>query len=543
MQLLDLYKSRFGATVKRQGGAWNGPCPLCGGEPGKSDRFMVWPDRAESLGETCASHNITGIWSCRQCGASGDTIAYLMKIDGLDFKAALAELGIEGGRAEYRRRRAPAEPRRTAAQVWTPREWPEPSEQWSTYAAKLLAEAEACIEKQPAALNWLAARGITEEAVRAYRIGYLPAESARYPGRYRARSALGLTPRIGDDGRKRSKIFIPRGIVIPTFAPDGHIINLRIRRHKGDLSERSPKYLELEGSCKAPLLLRSSRPGPLAAYFVTEAELDAMLIHAATGGVVGALAVRTNRGKPDAVAHALLRDAVRVCIALDYDEPGADGVDFWERTYPTSLRWPTPEGKDPGDAYRLGVDIREWAAAALPSSISLPMEDARCADDGQAGTLPSGPLDVGGGAEPETASPEKGSGPAVLAPQMRTREEIGATPSAWAWATEDAFTPDELCRLQAALPSYLPLDLVPEDVALAYLLWRGIPATFTKFRDDNGDSTGFLWDRDYTWCRKNPERFEAFWRFQQHSPVLWQWMSDHPELKITSQNLLHIWGK
>lgn len=141
------------------------------------------------------------------------------------------------------------------------------------------------------------------------------------------------------------------------------------------------------------------------------------------------------------------------------------------------------------------------------------------------------------------ASPEKGSGPAGLAPQMRTREEIGATPSAWAWATEDAFTPDELCRLQAALPSYLLLDLVPEDVARAYLLWRGIPATFTKFRDDNGDSTGFLWDRDYTWCRKNPERFEAFWRFQQHSPVLWQWMSDHPELKITSQNLLHIWGK
>ncbi len=81
MQLLDLYQSRFGSVVKRQGKGWNGPCPLCGGEPGKSDRFMVWPDRAESLGEVCATHNITGIWSCRQCGASGDTIAYLMKID------------------------------------------------------------------------------------------------------------------------------------------------------------------------------------------------------------------------------------------------------------------------------------------------------------------------------------------------------------------------------------------------------------------------------------------------------------------------------
>lgn len=550
MQLLDLYQSRFGAAVKRQGGAWNGPCPLCGGEPGKSDRFMVWPDRAESLGETCTSHNITGIWSCRQCGTSGDTIAYLMKIDGMDFKAALAELGIEGGRPSHRRRRAPAEPRRIdAAPAWTPREWPEPSQVWSVYAAKLLAQAEERIWKQSAALNWLAARGITEEAVRAYHIGYLPAEGTRYPGRYRARSALGLAPRNGDDGREHTKLFIPRGIVIPTLAPDGRVLNLRIRRHREDLAPRAAKYMELEGSCKAPLFLRSSRPAPLAVYFVTEAELDAMLIHHATGGVIGALAVRTNRGKPDMAAHARLREAARVCIALDYDDPGADGVDFWERAYPTSLRWPTPEGKDPGDAFRLGVDIRGWVAAALPASISLPQKNESRQDGGerhlhgQADTLLSGLLDVGNGAEPETASPEKGSGPAGLSPQTPAREEQGATPSAWTWATEDAFTSDELCGLRAALPSYLPLDLVPEDVARAYLLWRGAPVSFTKFLDENGDSTGFSWNRDYTWCRKNSERFEAFWRFQNASKVLWQWMSDHPEMKITSENLLHIWGK
>lgn len=539
MHLLDLYQSRFGASVKRQGGAWNGPCPLCGGEPGRSDRFMIWPERAESLGETCASHNITGIWSCRQCGASGDTIAYLMKIDGLDFKAALAELGIKGGRPSHRRRRAPAEPRRVdAAPAWTPREWPEPSDTWAAYAAKLLTEAEESIREQPQALRWLAARGIDEAAVRRYRIGYLPAESAKYPGRWRSRSALGLAPRTGDDGRERTKLFIPRGIVIPTFAPDGRILNLRIRRHKKDLIERAPKYLELEGSCKAPLFLRSSRPGPLAVYFVTEAELDAMLIHHATGGVVGALAVRTNRGKPDAAVHTRLREAARVCIALDYDEPGADGVDFWERIYPASLRWPTPEGKDPGDACKLGVDIREWVAAALPVSIALPPKDNSRQDGGHMDVLLSGPLDVGGGGAPQMVTSEKGR----ESDPTRTREEKGATPPAWAWATEDAFTPDELCRLQAALPSYLPLDLVPEDVARAYLLWRGIPAAFTKFRDENGDSTGFSWDRDYTWCRKNPTCFEAFWQFQNGSSVLWQWMSDHPDMEITSRNLLYIWG-
>ncbi len=535
--LLDLYRTRFGTAVRQQGNGWNGPCPLCGGQPGKSDRFMVWPDRAESLGETCAAHNIAGIWSCRQCGESGDTIAYLMKIDGLDFKAALAELGIEGGRPTCRRRRAPVEPRRAdASPLWTPREWPEPSDVWCAYAAKLLAEAEERISREPAALNWLASRGLSGEAVRRYRIGYLPAESAKYPGRYRARSALGLEPKTGADGKERTRLFIPRGIVIPTCAPDGRVLNLRIRRHKEDLGEHSPKYLELEGSCKAPLLLRSSRPGPLAAYFVTEAELDAMLIHHATDGVVGALAVRTNRGKPDVSADGRLREAVRVCIALDYDEPGADGVDFWEKTYPAALRWPTPEGKDPGDACRLGVDIREWVAAALPASIALPQQPTRRQDDddGQVDTSPSGQLEAGGGAAPKTAVPSNGTEPDLT----RARAEDPAT----AWATEHGFTPDDLARLRAALPPGLSPDLVPADVARAYLLWRGIPASFTKFRDADGNSVGFSWDYDHAWRRKHPERFEAFWRFQDKSSALWEWMSDHPAMKITSQNLLHIWG-
>ena len=107
MQLLDLYRSRFGEAVKRQGNGWNGPCPLCGGEPGKSDRFMVWPDRSDNLGEACSRNGINGIWSCRQCSASGDTIAYLMKIDGMTFKEALAELGIEGVKTGWHRRKLP----------------------------------------------------------------------------------------------------------------------------------------------------------------------------------------------------------------------------------------------------------------------------------------------------------------------------------------------------------------------------------------------------------------------------------------------------
>jgi hypothetical protein len=375
--LLDFYRSRFGNAVKRQGNGWNGPCPLCGGVPGRSDRFMVWPDRDQGLGDTCAKHGLTGVWSCRQCGKSGDTIAYLMLTEDMDFKAALAELGIEGGRRSFRRRPAPAEPP-IAGSHFTPAPLQRPSAKWGEYAAKLLDEAAEAIKTEQPALRWLASRGIPPAAVARYRIGYVREDGSKYPGRWRARSALGLEPKEGDDGRMRDKIFIPRGIIIPSFAVDGSIMNMRIRRLKADISRPMangrlpPKYLEIEGSSTAPMFLRAPGADSMTAYFITEAELDAVLIHYAAGACVGAVAVRTNRGKPDAALHGKLLASVRICVALDFDEAGAAGVPWWEDTYRQAVRWPVPDGKDPGDAFHLGVDISEWVAAGLPESIALP---------------------------------------------------------------------------------------------------------------------------------------------------------------------------
>ncbi|MEI3478429.1 MAG: hypothetical protein V8Q84_04165 [Bilophila sp.] len=45
--MLENYQHRFGSAVRVQGNGFNGPCPLCGGEPGKSDRFVIWPDSRE----------------------------------------------------------------------------------------------------------------------------------------------------------------------------------------------------------------------------------------------------------------------------------------------------------------------------------------------------------------------------------------------------------------------------------------------------------------------------------------------------------------
>lgn len=538
--IISLYQHRFGSAVRPNGNGFNGPCPLCGGEAGKSDRFMVWPERSDNLGHLCTEQGVKGVWWCRRCNQGGDTIAYLEHCEGMTFKQACAELGIATVRGPMRKRRAPAEPRPATA-AFIPRAYPLPSATWQTYATKLVDEASAEIWNQPQALAWLTARGIDEAAIRTYRIGYLKGEGQN-AGRYRARTALGLAPKTGTDNNVRTKIFIPRGITIPTLQ-GGAVVNLRIRRHKADLSAHSPKYMELEGSYRGPMLLTSSSPAPLAVYFVTEAELDAMLIHHSTGGVVGALAVRTNRGKPDTLAHPRMAAAVRIGIALDYDPAGTMGVDFWEDTYPASRRWPTPVGKDAGDAYALGLNIRDYVATLLPASVQLPpassAQNHGCTlahahtstqdtnENGHMDAFFSGQNIGGGGGEKTACTILKGQESAL----MPTSGQIQS-------AENTSFTASEIAFLQAALPAYLHYEHVPTDVLRACLLWRGIPCTFVH-RLQGG---GFEWRYNRAWVRNNREQFETFWTFQDESKALWQWLSDHIADEVNCENLLHIWG-
>jgi hypothetical protein len=67
-KLLDLFRGRteLTKTSKIHGGEWHGSCPLCGGE----DRFMAWPKRGRA-------------W-CRKCKASGDALAWAMRMRGLN---------------------------------------------------------------------------------------------------------------------------------------------------------------------------------------------------------------------------------------------------------------------------------------------------------------------------------------------------------------------------------------------------------------------------------------------------------------------------
>lgn len=375
-KLLELYQSRYGNAVRKQGDGYNGPCPLCGGEPGKSDRFMVWDYKRDNLSKICTENAVWGVYNCRRCGATGDTLNYLINIDGLTFKEALAELGITPHFSKYRKARTA--PKFCDKTAYTPKEREIPAGKWQSFAVQLQEKAMENMQHSKEAKKYLNARGISDEMIEEYRLGYLPGENSKQ-GIFRMRSSLGLEPKE-KDGKTSNRIFIPRGITIPTYW-ENELVSLRIRRPKADIlptpsGYTPPKYMELEGSSGMPFILLPEPCSDLSVYVIVEAELDAILIHAAMKKKVGVVAVRSNRNKPCSVSHELLKKSPRILFAMDYEESNAGiaAIDFWEDTYPQLKRWPTPEGKDPGEAFGLGIDIACWIQAGLPKSFGKKAE-------------------------------------------------------------------------------------------------------------------------------------------------------------------------
>ncbi|WP_291442956.1 hypothetical protein [Desulfovibrio sp.] len=570
--ILEFYRTRFSGQrdVRRQGGGgFNGPCPLCGGEAGKSDRFMIWPDRRESgshkRGPICIEHDIPGIWWCRRCGEGGDSISYLTKCEGMGFKDACAELGIEVKASERTwRRSAPKEPVRS---TFKPTMWELPCDKWTEYASKLVTEAHSYLMGLGGS-KWLSARGIGLKEIEAFKLGLLTAENDRIPGRIRLRSVLGLEPKIDDSGKTKTRMLIPRGIIIPTFDAAGRVIAARIRRPKPDYTHTLPdgtvttkaKYLALEGSCRGPYLLKSSLPPELAVYFVVEAELDAMLIHALSGGVVGAIALRSNRIKPDSVAYPLLLSASRLLLALDYDAAGAEALEWWTKTFPsTARRWPTPIGKDPGDAFAQGADLRQWIAAALPPSVTLPVQCtdqhggsiAQHASDLQApaecghmDSFSSGLDCGGGGASPTACTPENKEVATSEPASAKEAESAADTPHPWdaEGGTAEALDEQAQQSLSAMLKGYLPLGLIPVNVGRAALAWQPYPQ-IVYVRFSNGDQRqGFGLRRG---CQLTAPLHAALLELrglERASKFLPMWLRDHPEEVISSRNFLFIDG-
>lgn len=386
LNVLDLVGVQMKKASGTAGGEWQGPCPACGGR----DRFHVWPQQNDGKG---------AYW-CRGCGKWGDNIQYLRDFQGLSFRDACAELRIDPPDS---RDRPGTQPQQTKP-VFAPVSHASPADLWQEKAEKFVSWASAALPENADALAWLAARGIGRDTAINYRLGWNAGENGQ--DIYRARKAWGLPDQFKEDGRPKA-LWIPRGLVIPCIE-GGVILRVRIRRPEGE-----PRYYVIPGSAMSTMLLGRERR----AFVVVESELDAIAV-AASNTLAGAVALGSVAAKPDAEAFAVLKGALSILNALDYDAAGLKAAKWWTEEFRQCARWPVPNGKDPGDAVRMGVDLEQWIKAGLPPALTI-------ADPGPATKRPA----VVRNPEPEIRSAEPALRRAAP-PEARSATGPSAPPAA-----------------------------------------------------------------------------------------------------------------
>lgn len=336
----------------RSGVEFWGPCPAC--RDGK-DRFHVWPDNGDG-----------GTYWCRHCEAKGDLVQFLKDYCGYTFPQAFEAVGKTGKPIPESYKPAVYQPagqeKRTA---FEPVSHEDPVETWQTRAETLVEESCAALLKYDRAMDWLAGRGIDAGAVRLFRLGWFPGENGN-TCMYRPRSAWGLPDVLKDNGRKKM-LWIPRGFVIPCYR-GGKIHRIRIRRPAADLKfGKDIRYYMLPGSGNDLLWINSEKQ----AHVVVESELDAMMVASKAGALVGVGALGSAANKPGCSVYYDLKKAHRILVALDYDAAGFQAWRWWDNEFDQARMWPVPSGKDPGEAFQAGVDIRTWVIQGLPPSMTI----------------------------------------------------------------------------------------------------------------------------------------------------------------------------
>lgn len=349
MNILDLTRKYYDPrkVSSRKGGEYHSACPGCGdgGKGKKSDRFCVWPEENDGQG---------AYW-CRQCGKGGDAIQFLRDFEGLGYKEACAQLGIET--KEFRPYLGPRVKKKRSVEEWKPDpEKGPPPELWREKAGALVEWAHMNlmrIEADEGPKKMLIERGINEHAMKSGRLGWNPGKDGK--DLFRPRESWGLATEIKDNEQKK-RLWIPRGIVIPMIR-DGEVWRIRIRREKDD-----PRYYVIPGSNMECMVRWEGHR----AYVIVESELDAHLLANEAEDLAAPIPLGNASRKPDARTWRSLQKSAVILNALDYDAAGRDQSEWWERNLPQCKRWPVPVGKDPGEAYQAGVDLREWITAGLP---------------------------------------------------------------------------------------------------------------------------------------------------------------------------------
>lgn len=365
--------------VTRVGGGkeLRGPCPGCGG----NDRFGVHAHQNGGLGSFfCGRYKGAANTGC---GKGGDNIQYLIDFRGMSYVEACGYLGIEPKNTRKRSHHHYSLPKQSKKAAPAPGFVPDakdhPAEvvdvaRWREHGMKFVERCHQHLMDNPVMQAYLMQRGISQEVMVQYQLGYHPGKERngkKLQPDFRPWPSWGLRDEKNEKGRTRA-LALHAGIVIP-FIVDGQLHRITVRKAKLN-NPNEPRYDYVKGSIR-DLWLSDAGTGN---FITAEAELDCLAIISAAGDLVGAVGIGSTGVKPDKRAASALARAKCILGSLDRDKPrknaktgrieapGPMAEQWWKQQYGGKyLRWPVPKGKDPGEAYEAGLNLRVWIMAGL----------------------------------------------------------------------------------------------------------------------------------------------------------------------------------
>jgi len=334
------------------------------------DYFGLCPFHSEQDGSFSVSAE-KQMFYCFGCGAGGDVFEFWCKYQNISFGRALRELAAKKGMvidgvSNQRTPKMPKESKWQPAQRDLPDELIDP-DLWKEKAGKFVAWGYGQLFETPGALDFLKSRGITEEPAGRFGLGWNTGRDGK--DLFRPRESWGLSKLISDKGKPR-RLWLPMGLVIPWISRDGTVSRIRIRRD-GENLKFGPRYYVVPGSNMGTMLIKDSREKAqnTQIYIIVESELDGVLLTQEVNDFCGVVALGSSSAKPDRDSTGILKDAAYIMVALDSDKAGTKAWQWWKKEFPDCARWPVPKGKDPGEAWQAGVNLRDWVIAGLPEGL------------------------------------------------------------------------------------------------------------------------------------------------------------------------------
>ncbi len=321
---------RSGVHLHREGGGYRGACPFHGGKSNTS--LSLFERTSGGWG-----------WYCFAGCGSGDAVAWVMRREGLDFKAACEHLRLDLPATAH----APNPPR-------PPEEAPEPGAAWQQTAQGIADRATGFLwaAQGMRAQAYLRKRGLMDATIRAAGLGYHPSDC------WIPRADFGLA--VTEDGPRT--VAIPRGITIPWHI-SGSLWKLWLRTPEHPRQDGTPwaKYHQVSGSGNAPWGIDALQPRK--PVMLVEGVFDALAVAQEAGDLITPIVTGTT-GSRRFCWIARLASVPLTLLSFDADAGGDQPMAYWAGVLPHTRIW-RAYYDDPAAMLTIPGMVRGWVETGL----------------------------------------------------------------------------------------------------------------------------------------------------------------------------------